>query len=121
MGNELLQGMIGLCQRAGKLESGTSLAEAAIRSGRCCLALVDSSASANTVKRMNDSCSFYGVSLIKLPPGLLEKACGKSNRMAAAVTDAGFAEKMMSFVRDTTDGETVSLKKQHKKSGGAGV
>ena len=87
-------GLLGLCQRAGCLKSGADMAVAAVRSGKARLVLADGEAAPNTKKKLSDACIYYRVPLLLLPPGLLEAAIGKSGRMAAAVTDAGFAARL---------------------------
>lgn len=93
-----LRGMLGLCQRAGKMQSGADMAAAAIRAGKAHLALLDAGAADNTVKKISDACIYYHVPLLTLPQGLLGQAAGKDGRMAAAVTDAGFAARMQSMI-----------------------
>ena len=51
---QALRGMLGLCQRSGKLQSGTDTVIRSIRSGACRLALIDGGATANTVKKITD-------------------------------------------------------------------
>ncbi|MBQ7455676.1 MAG: ribosomal L7Ae/L30e/S12e/Gadd45 family protein [Clostridia bacterium] len=94
-----LRGLLGLCQRAGCLKSGTDMAVNAIRAGKARLAVVDEEASGNTKKRISDACIYYHVPLQELPPDLLGGATGKSGRMAAAVTDAGFAAKIGALLK----------------------
>ena len=94
MENDRLSGLLGLCQRAGKLQSGADLALKAIRGGSCRLALLDADAAPGTVKKITDACIYYRVPLITLPADLLSSACGREGRMAAAVLDPGFAEAM---------------------------
>ncbi|MBQ9196330.1 MAG: ribosomal L7Ae/L30e/S12e/Gadd45 family protein [Clostridia bacterium] len=89
-----LRGLLGLCQRAGKLRSGADQAEKAIRNGSCRLALIDGEAAPNTVKKITDSCIYYHVPYLLLPKGLLQDACGREGRMTAAVLDAGFADRI---------------------------
>ena len=76
MNETALRGLLGLCQRAGKLQSGGDMALAAIRSGKARVAVVDAQASANTVKKITDACIYYHVPLLTLPDGLLGAACG---------------------------------------------
>lgn len=101
MGSEAaLRGLLGLCQRAGKLQSGGDMALAAVRGGKARAALVDGGASANTVKKITDACIYYHVPLLKLPEGMLGSACGHEGRMIAAVCDAGFATRIKSLMTD---------------------
>ena len=93
-GNERLRGMLGLCRRAGKLQSGSDQVLAAIRGGSCRLALIDAGAAQNTVKKITDACIYYHVPFLTLPADALGEASGRDGRMAAAVTDAGFARAL---------------------------
>ena len=126
MANELfaLRGMLGLCQRAGRLQSGTDAAVAAIRGGTCFLALVDAGAAENTKKKITDACIYCHVPYLVLPAGLLESATGKEGRMTAAVTEAGFAARLRAMEAEGSDDSAASHKQkptQVKKSGGASV
>ena len=95
MANEdRLRGLLGLCQRAGKMQSGADQVLNAIRSGSCRLALIDQAAAQNTVKKVTDACIYYHVPHAFVPEGLLGEATGLDGRMTAAVTDAGFAGRI---------------------------
>ena len=109
-----LRGLIGLCQRAGKLQSGTDMAIAAIRADKGRLALVDGQASENTVKKMTDACIYYHVPSVMLPAGLLGAATGKDGRMAAAVTDAGFALRLQAICAERDS--AIHMQKQTKSN-----
>ena len=97
---QALRGILGLCQRSGKLQSGTDTVIRSIRSGACRLALIDGGAAANTVKKITDPCIYYRVPYLLLPPDILGEACGREGRMAAAVLDAGFAAKIAALNAD---------------------
>lgn len=92
-----LHGILGLCQRAGKIQLGTDMALLSVKGGKAFLALLDEGASENTAKKAADACSFYHVPLVQLPEGLLDSACGRDGRMLGAVCDAGFAAKITSI------------------------
>lgn len=96
-----LRGMLGLCQRAGKLQSGTDLTVKAIRGGSCRLALLDAEAAANTVKKITDACIYYHAMYLTLPSGMLEQACGRDGVKTAAVLDGGFAERLLTLSGET--------------------
>ena len=95
------RGLIGLCQRAGKLQTGADLTAKAIKNGSCRLALLDGGAAANTVKKITDACIYYHVPYCTLPEGLLETACGREGVRTAAVLDGGFAAKVRSLTEET--------------------
>ena len=88
------RGLIGLCQRAGKLQTGADLTAKAIKNGSCRLALLDGGAAANTVKKITDACIYYHVPCLTLPYGMMEEACGREGVRTAAVLDGGFAERL---------------------------
>ena len=87
--------MLGLSARAGKLITGEKACVQAIRAGSACVALLDGAASANAVKAMGDACASHGVPLVRTGEFQLGDAIGKPGRMAAAVTDAGMAAKII--------------------------
>jgi len=89
-----VRGLLGLCQRAGRLQSGTDMAIAAVRGGKGCLLLADAAAAENAMKKIMDAGIYYHVPCLVLPQGLLGQAVGHEERMAAAVTDPGFARKL---------------------------
>lgn len=92
--NPLLS-FLGLCARAGALKTGESVCEQLAKSGGAYLILVDGDASERSKKAMRDACSFAGIPLIELAGGSLGQAVGKPGRMAAAVTEKGFADRMI--------------------------
>ena len=94
-------GLLGLCARAGRIVTGEGAALEAIRSGRAMVALLDGGASANARKAVADAAAHYGVDLYILPAGILGDSVGRPNRMAAAVTDRGFSDKLRILL--TTD------------------
>ncbi len=96
--NRLLS-LLGLCARAGKLVSGEKAAVAAIRGGSAHCALLDKAAAANTEKSVTDACAYHGVPLIRVEEDALGDAIGKPGRMAAAVTDPGFAEGLLKLAQ----------------------
>ena len=96
--NRLLS-LLGLCARAGRLISGEKAAVAAIRGGSARCALLDGGAAANTEKSVADACAYHGVPLIRMEPDCLGDAIGKPGRMAAAVTDPGFAEGLLRLAK----------------------
>ena len=80
--------MLGLCARAGRLVSGQQAVETALKAGKAKLVLVDEGASDGTKKALG------GVELIEMGEQALGNAIGRPGRMAAAVTDAPFAERI---------------------------
>lgn len=105
-----VRGLLGLAQRAGKLQTGADMALSALRSGKARLALVDCDASENTVKKATDACIYYHVPLLFLESGMLGMACGREGRMIGVLTDKGFAEKILSL----TAGQNSDCAALHK-------
>ena len=87
--------MLGLCARAGKLITGEKACVQAIRAGGAHVALLDGAASQNAVKALGDACKSHGVPLVRTDEFALGDAIGKPGRMAAAVTDANMAGKII--------------------------
>jgi len=90
-----LNNFLGLCARAGALKTGEAACEQLAKSGGAFLLLVDGGASDRSKKAMRDACDFGGIPLVELESGALGQAVGKPGRMAAAVTQKGFADKLI--------------------------
>ena len=88
-------GMLGLCARAGKLVSGEKACIQAIRAGTARFVLLDGGAMKNTEKSVTDACANRSVPLVRTAAFALGDAIGKPGRMVVAVTDPGFAERMI--------------------------
>ena len=87
--------LLGLCARAGKLITGEKACVQAIRSEGVFAALLDGAASDNAVKAVGQACQSHGVPLVRTGAFELGDAIGKPGRMAACVTDAGFARQLI--------------------------
>jgi ribosomal protein L7Ae-like RNA K-turn-binding protein len=90
-----LSNFLGLCARAGALKTGEDACERLVKSGGAWLLLIDGGASQRAQKAMRDACQYAGVPLMALEPGSLGRAIGKPGRMAAAITQKGFADKLI--------------------------
>ncbi len=97
-----LAGYIGLAVRAGQAVTGEGACVAAIRGGKAAVAMLDSDASENAVKRFTDACAHHRVPLIKLPSELMQKAAGKPGRMAMIMTPGGLASKVLECMGNKT-------------------
>jgi ribosomal protein L7Ae-like RNA K-turn-binding protein len=92
--------MLGLCMKAGKLQTGEASAEKLLRSGEAELIIVAADASENTRKKFTNKCFYYHKPvLIYSGRDELSKCAGKHNRTVYAVTDKGFAEKLRELVQ----------------------
>lgn len=86
---------IGISMKAGKLVSGESMVEQAVRDGKAVLVIVAEDASANTKKLFSDKCKFYDIP--KYEYGTKEelgRAIGKEFRASIAIVDAGLAKNI---------------------------
>ena len=95
-----VMGFLGLCMRAGRIVSGQEACVYLIRSGECALALMDSSASDNTRKRLTDACHSHNVPLYEVSEGALGRAIGKKGRMVIALKPDGMSEKLLSLLEN---------------------
>ena len=87
--------LLGLCARAGKLITGEKACVQAIRGESVFAALLDGAASDNAVKAVGQACASHGVPLLRTGAYELGDAIGKPGRMAAGVTDAKRAERII--------------------------
>ena len=99
--NRLLN-MLGLCARAGKLISGEKACVQAVRGGGVHVVLLDGAASDNAEKAVTQACETHGVPLVRTGAFELGDAIGKPGRMAAVVTDAAMARRIIELNRVET-------------------
>ncbi|MDX8365105.1 YlxQ family RNA-binding protein [Cytobacillus sp. IB215665] len=91
--------LLGLANRARKIVSGEELVLKEIRNNRAKVILLSDDASPNTMKKISDKCNYYGVPLrIVNDRYTLGQAIGKEARVVIAVTDEGFARKLISLL-----------------------
>ena len=93
-----LEGLLGLCRRAGQITVGADLALREIKAGRAALALVDAGASEGTKKKIRDACAYRHLPVRFLPEGLLDRACGQDGRMAAAMKPGKLCSQMIQLL-----------------------
>lgn len=98
---KLLQ-LLGLCRKSGNLISGTDLVIDAVRSAggknAAVLVVCSEKASAGTIKKVRDKCTFYKKELLMIPhtPDEIGHAIGKLSLAAVlAVTDRGLADLIL--------------------------
>ena len=90
--------LLGLVLRAGRLKSGSFQTEEAVKAGKAALVLITEDSSDASKKGWMDMCEYYGVPYRLF--GTKEElghALGMEYRAVAAVTDPGFAGKIMSI------------------------
>ncbi|HHX59625.1 MAG TPA: 50S ribosomal protein L7ae [Epulopiscium sp.] len=98
-----IYGLIGICQKAGKLASGELACELAVKKNEAYLVILAQDASKNTNKKFNDKCTYRKVPLIKYgTKESLGNAIGKVARASIAVTDEKLAEKIAELIKQST-------------------
>lgn len=96
-----LYNAIGLCQRAGKAQSGAFAAEQAIKKGKAKLVLLEATASDATKEHYAGLCASRGI-----PFRLVEtvgRAIGKDARIVMAVTDPAFVQMIEGAMPNTDE------------------
>jgi len=85
--------MIGMAMKAGKLASGESGTEKAVKTGKAALVIVSEAASENTKKKFRNMCDYYQVPIYFFgEKEELGHAIGKEFRASLAVLDEGLAK-----------------------------
>ncbi len=87
-------GLLGLCARAGKVQSGEQACELAIKRRGAYLIVLDGAASQGTRKAFSDACAHYSIPIRLTDADALGVAIGKSGRRVAVITDGKLAEKL---------------------------
>ena len=93
MAETKLYNSLGLCQRAGKCQSGEFAAARALKAGKAKLVLLEKTASENTKAHFSSLCAGRGVPL-KLVPDV-GRAIGRESHVVMAVTDIRFANMIL--------------------------
>ena len=94
-------GMLGIACRAGRVESGSFLAEKAIQGRRAYLVIAAGDAGKNTVSMLMNKCAYYHVPFRTYETmEVLGHALGKGDRSCLAVTDEGIAAKLLTLLSD---------------------
>lgn len=91
--------MLSLCRRAGKLASGETACEAAIKSKKAKLVLLSGNASGNTTKKFTNSSEYYKVPIFRLEftSERLGQIIGEAKRSVIAITGGDFAEQLIVY------------------------
>ena len=95
-----LLGLIGICQRAGRLKTGAFAVEKSIKDGRSRLCLIAEDASEASKKKYKDMCVYRDIPVIVcgLDREKLGHTAGKELRSAVSVEDAGLASSIMDVI-----------------------
>lgn len=92
--------LLGLCKKAGKLAGGEVAVENAIRQKTAALLILAGDASGNTKKKFKNSATYYKIPLIEVGEKVsLGSAVGEEFRAILAITDAGFAKKLVELAK----------------------
>lgn len=87
--------LLGLAARARAVTSGSSLTEAAVKSGEAVLVILAEDASPGTKKRIQDKCRFYHVPCVICDTqDSLGHRIGKEARSTVAILDPGFGKEI---------------------------
>jgi len=89
---------MGLGLRAGHLLLGTGRVVDQVRAGNDLVAFIDQGVSANTRKRMQDTCQTHHCPLYTLPEGLMQGALGRPGAMVAALKPGGIRDKTIALI-----------------------
>jgi ribosomal protein L7Ae-like RNA K-turn-binding protein len=96
--------LMSLCMKAGKMATGETAAEIALRNGTATLLLIASDASANTQKKFINKCFYYKkTALVYGEKETLSRSVGKHNRTVFVITDKNFSDKLASLVHLEVD------------------
>ena len=99
--NNRFNGMLGLAAKSGAAVSGEFSVEQALKKGLAYLVILAEDASENTKKHFNDMCSYRNVPLIVYSDKQgLGKYTGKQSRASVAILDKGFADRLISIIRE---------------------
>lgn len=95
--------LLGLATRSRKTVSGEFMVEKIVKSGGAYLLIVAEDTSEGSKKNYKDMCNFYRVPLFfYATKEQLGHCIGKEIRACVAVTDEGFANRLMELMKDST-------------------
>ena len=99
-----IYGLIGICQKAGKLATGELACEIAVKKNEAYLVILAEDASKNTNKKFNDRCNYRNVPLVVFgTKESLGNAIGKVSRASIAVTDEKLAQKVADLIKQSME------------------
>lgn len=98
MTDKKILSLLSLATKAGQTRAGAFLTEKAVREGSAMVVILAGDASSNTEKKFRQMCHFYHVPLYTCSDKEeLGHHMGKELRSVAAVTDEGFAKKIITL------------------------
>jgi ribosomal protein L7Ae-like RNA K-turn-binding protein len=90
---------LGLATKAGRVVSGEETCERNLKSGKVFLVIVSADASDNTKKKFSDMCKYRNIEIRYFGEKILLGRCiGKDIRSIIAVTDRGFAGRLVELI-----------------------
>ncbi len=103
--NDKFLSLLGLCQKAGKMISGSMQCESAIRSGKAYLVIISEEASEATKDEFTHLCTSRDLPFI-IAGGKdeLGSAIGKYSRTLLAVSDSAFKDMLLKEYREIQHG-----------------
>lgn len=119
--NDAILSLLGLAAKGGNVLSGGFQTETAVKSGRARLVIAARDASAGSLKKIRDMCSYYKVPLLLYGNREDLGACiGKALRTSVVLTDDGLAAAVLKKAgagappagaerRDARNGENESI------------
>lgn len=91
--------LIGLAMKAGKVVSGETATEIAIKGFEAYLVVIAADASDNTRKHFSDMCNYRDIPFLEYgTKESLGRAIGKEYRSNLAITDEGFASSILKTI-----------------------
>ena len=108
--NAKLSSALGFAMKAGKVRSGEVAAEAALKSSKAVVAVIDEGASERTKKHWSDMCECAGIPLVEAEE--LGRSIGRGAHMVACITDKAFAQMVLRSIENKSDHGGVSNGKE---------
>lgn len=97
---------LGLAVKARKAALGADAVMKSIQTKEAHVVVVATDTGKNMAKKYRDKCAFYHIPLaVCFTRFELGLACGKAHTVAVALTDPGFAAKMITFIGEYSGGE----------------
>jgi ribosomal protein L7Ae-like RNA K-turn-binding protein len=95
---------LGLCRRAGKMQTGEEPAMYAIMDRSAKLIIISTDISEQTLKKITDKCKTYQVPYVQLFDRYeIGSAVGHAARVVVAITDEGFATMIRRSLETNTE------------------
>ena len=97
--NDRILGLLGLMRRAGKLTAGFDAAKDRIKEKTAVLIVLAGDTSEKTEKSIRFTAAEHDVKLVRIPPIMedIGRAIGRKKAGVLAVTDSGFAKKLLTL------------------------